>query len=78
MKMPYNRLGGTGLKVSALSFGSWLTFGSRQEIDQSIDCMGAAYDAGVNFFDNAQVYAHGEAEKVMGEAIRRLEWLGAL
>lgn len=74
MKMPYNRLGGTGLKVSALSFGSWLTFGSRQEIDQSIDCMGAAYDAGVNFFDNAQVYAHGEAEKVMGEAIRRLEW----
>lgn len=74
MTMPYNRLGRSGIKVSALSFGSWLTFGSRQAVETSIECMAAAYEAGVNFFDNAQVYARGEAETVMGEAIRRLEW----
>lgn len=72
--MTYNRLGRAGIKVSALSFGSWLTFGSRQEVETSIECMAAAYDAGVNFFDNAQVYARGKAESVMGEAIRQLEW----
>jgi voltage-dependent potassium channel beta subunit len=74
MNMPYNRLGNSGIKVSKLSFGSWLTFGSRQAVETSIECMAAAYEAGVNFFDNAQVYARGEAETVMGEAIRRLEW----
>lgn len=72
--MPYNRLGRSGIKVSKLSFGSWLTFGSKQAVETSIECMAAAYEAGVNFFDNAQVYARGEAETVMGEAIRRLEW----
>jgi len=72
--MPYNRLGNTGLKVSKLSFGSWITFGSQQAVEHSIECMGAAYEAGVNFFDNAQVYAGGEAETVMGEAIRQLGW----
>jgi voltage-dependent potassium channel beta subunit len=73
-KMPYRRLGNTGIKVSALSYGSWLTFGSQQAVDQSIECMGAAYEAGVNFFDNAQVYAKGEAETVMGQALEQLGW----
>ena len=72
--MPYRRLGRTGLKVSLLSFGSWLTFGTRQEVEQSIACMGTAYEAGVNFFDNAQVYARGEAETVMGAALAELGW----
>lgn len=72
--MTYRRLGPTGLKVSVLSYGSWLTFGSRQAVEQSIACMGAAYEAGVNFFDNAQVYARGESERVMGVALKELGW----
>jgi len=72
--MQYNRLGRTGVKVSALSFGSWLTFGDEEAIQQSIACMDAAYRAGVNFFDNAQAYARGEAETVMGRAIDELGW----
>jgi voltage-dependent potassium channel beta subunit len=75
MSMQYRRLGPTGLKVSLLSYGSWLTFASQQQaIEQSIECMGAAYEAGVNFFDNAQVYAGGEAETVMGKAIAEMGW----
>jgi len=72
--MEYRRLGRTGLKVSVLSYGSWLTFGSQQAVEQSIECMGAAYEAGVNFFDNAQVYAGGESETVMGKALEQLGW----
>ncbi len=72
--MQYRRLGRTGLKVSLLSYGSWLTFGSQQAVEQSIECMGAAYEVGVNFFDNAQVYADGEAETVMGRALEQLGW----
>ncbi len=73
--MQYRTLGPTGLKVSLLSYGSWLTFASQQQgIEQSIECMGAAYEAGVNFFDNAQVYAGGEAETVMGKAIAEMGW----
>ncbi|MEE8498771.1 MAG: aldo/keto reductase [Acidimicrobiia bacterium] len=72
--MQYRRLGQTGLKVSVLSYGSWLTFGSQQAVEQSIECMGAAYEVGVNFFDNAQVYADGEAETVMGRALEELGW----
>ena len=72
--MQYRRLGQTGLKVSVLSYGSWLTFGSQQAVEQSIECMGAAYEVGVNFFDNAQVYAGGEAETVMGRALEQLGW----
>jgi voltage-dependent potassium channel beta subunit len=74
MDMQYRRLGQAGIKVSALSYGSWLTFGSQQAVEQSVECMGAAYEAGVNFFDNAEVYAGGESEKVMGEALRELGW----
>jgi voltage-dependent potassium channel beta subunit len=74
MEMEYRRLGRAGIKVSALSYGSWLTFGSRQAVEQSIECMDAAYQAGVNFFDNAEVYAGGKSEEVMGEALRELGW----
>lgn len=74
MEMQYRRLGEAGIKVSVLSYGSWLTFGSQQAVEQSVECMGAAYEAGVNFFDNAEVYAAGESERVMGEALRELGW----
>jgi len=74
MEMEYRRLGRAGIKVSALSYGSWLTFGSRQELEQTIECMDAAYRAGVNFFDNAEVYAGGKSEQVMGGALRELGW----
>lgn len=57
MEMQYRRLGRAGIKVGVLSYGSWLTFGSQQAVAQSIECMGAAYEAGVNFFDNAEVYS---------------------
>jgi voltage-dependent potassium channel beta subunit len=72
--MPYRRLGSSGLKVSVLSYGSWLTFGSQQAVEQSVECMGAAYEAGVNFFDNAEVYAAGQAETIMGRALAQLGW----
>lgn len=74
MDMPYRRLGDSGLKVSALSFGSWVTFKSQVDVDAAVDCMAAAFEAGVNFFDNAEVYAGGESERIMGEAIRKLGW----
>jgi len=57
--MDYRRLGRAGLKVSELSFGSWVTFGQQVGEDLALDCMGAAHDAGVNFFDNAEAYAAG-------------------
>ncbi len=72
--MEYRRLGGSGLKVSALSFGAWVTFGPQMGIDEAHDCMAAAFDAGVNFFDNAEAYAGGRAEEIMGEVIRRAGW----
>jgi voltage-dependent potassium channel beta subunit len=72
--MNYRRLGRSGLKVSELSFGSWVTYGNQLGTDGARECMAAAYDAGVNFFDNAEVYAKGESERLMGEAIRRLGW----
>jgi voltage-dependent potassium channel beta subunit len=74
MEMEYRRLGGTGLRVSVLSFGSWVTFGPQLAGDLAADCLSAAYDAGVNFFDNAEAYAGGESERIMGEAIARLGW----
>jgi len=74
MEMEYRRLGGTGLKVSVLSFGSWVTFGPQLAGNLAEDCLSAAYDAGVNFFDNAEAYAGGESERIMGEAIRSLGW----
>ena len=73
-EMIYRRLGRSGLKVSLLSFGSWVTFKDQIEVQRAKDCLAAAYDAGVNFFDNAEAYAGGESERMMGEAIRELGW----
>ncbi|MBK6337905.1 MAG: aldo/keto reductase [Betaproteobacteria bacterium] len=72
--MNYRRLGHSGLKVSELSLGSWVTYGNQMGTDVARECMAAAYDAGVNFFDNAEVYAKGESEIIMGEALKRLGW----
>jgi voltage-dependent potassium channel beta subunit len=72
--MQYRRLGASGLKVSELSFGSWVTYGNQMGADVARECMAAARDAGVNFFDNAEVYAKGQSETLMGEALRALEW----
>ena len=72
--MQYRRLGASGLKVSELSFGSWVTYGNQMGADLARECMAAARDAGVNFFDNAEVYARGQSEVLMGEALRKLGW----
>jgi voltage-dependent potassium channel beta subunit len=72
--MNYRRLGTSGLKVSELSFGSWVTYGNQMGADAAGECMAAAYDAGVNFFDNAEVYAKGESEKIMGDVLRKRKW----
>ena len=68
--MQYNRLGGSGLKISALSFGSWLTFGYGQDMNTIKACIHNAYDRGINFFDNAEVYANGISESIMGQLIK--------
>jgi voltage-dependent potassium channel beta subunit len=72
--MQYRRLGHTGLQLSVLSLGSWVTFGGKVGVSEATDCLQAAYDGGVNFFDNAESYAEGESERVMGEAIAKLGW----
>lgn len=72
--MNYRRLGKSGLQVSELSFGSWITFGNQIEDNTSEKLMKMAYDAGVNFFDNAEVYANGASEKVMGEILKKMGW----
>ena len=72
--MEYRNLGKAGLQVSALSLGSWVTFGTQVDVDLAEKCMVAAYDAGVNFFDNAEVYARGESETIMGKALKKLGW----
>ena len=69
--MPYRRLGRSGLKVSVLSFGSWVTFGNQLDTGAAKECLAAAYDGGVNFFDNAEAYAGGESERIMGAGHRR-------
>jgi voltage-dependent potassium channel beta subunit len=74
MEMTYRRLGRSGLKVSVLSFGSWVSFGGQLDVGRARDCLAAAYDAGVTFFDNAEAYAGGESERIMGEAIAQLGW----
>jgi voltage-dependent potassium channel beta subunit len=74
MEMPYRRLGRSGLKVSALSFGSWVSFGGQLDTGRARDCLAAAYEGGVNFFDNAESYAGGESERIMGAAIAELGW----
>ena len=70
--MKYRRLGRSGLKVSELSFGSWVTYGNQMDSEEARECMAAAYDAGVNFFDNAEVYAKGQSETIMGEVLKKL------
>ncbi|MGH7706270.1 MAG: potassium channel beta subunit family protein [Candidatus Dormibacteria bacterium] len=72
--MPYRRLGRSGLKVSLLSLGSWVSFGAQVNEERALECMSAAYARGVNFFDNAEVYASGESEQIMGAALRRAGW----
>ena len=72
--MEYRRLGNTGLKVSVLSFGSWVTFDTQLDDTLAIDCMAAAGEAGCNFFDNAEAYAGGKSEEIMGRALRELGW----
>jgi voltage-dependent potassium channel beta subunit len=72
--MPYRRLGHSGLKVSVLSFGSWVSFGTQLDVGLARECLAAAFDAGVNFFDNAEAYAGGESERLMGAAIAELGW----
>ena len=72
--MEYRNLGRTGLKVSSLSFGSWVTFKTQLDTGLAAECLSAARDAGVNFFDNAEGYAAGESERIMGAAIRDLGW----
>src|ERR1700712_3589391 len=72
--MEYRRLGKSGLQLSAVSFGSWVSF-SKQINDKVADeLMGIAYDKGINFFDNAEVYALGESEKMMGRILKKKKW----
>jgi voltage-dependent potassium channel beta subunit len=73
-KMEYRRLGASGLKVSVLSFGSWVTFDTQLDDRLAVDCMAAAGEAGCNFFDNAEAYAGGKSEEIMGRALRELGW----
>jgi len=73
-KMEYRRLGRSGLKLSALSFGSWVTFSYQLDRSAASLAMSTAYDAGVNFFDNAEVYAGGQSEEIMGQVLGDLGW----
>ncbi|MFT7474288.1 MAG: voltage-dependent potassium channel beta subunit [Verrucomicrobiales bacterium] len=73
-EMTYRRLGRSGLKVSTLSYGSWVTFGGQQGLDAVTESMSAARDAGCNFFDNAEAYAGGESETLMGQALQDFGW----
>lgn len=72
--MKYRHLGKAGLQVSELSFGSWVTFHTQADVDATVEMMTVAYDAGVNFFDNAEVYAFGKSEEIMGAALKKLGW----
>jgi len=72
--MQYRRLGKAGVQVSALSFGSWVTFGNQVDMKIAKECMHHAYDNGINFFDNAEVYAAGKSEEVMGKIISEAGW----
>jgi voltage-dependent potassium channel beta subunit len=72
--MEYRHLGKTGIRVSELSLGSWITFKNQVDVQAAVEIMSAAYDAGVNFFDNAEAYASGKSEEVMGTALKQLGW----
>jgi aryl-alcohol dehydrogenase-like predicted oxidoreductase len=73
-EMEYRFVGKSGLQVSAVSLGGWLTYGGHVGDDNTFACLKAAYDAGINFFDCAEGYAGGESEKVMGRAIKHFGW----
>lgn len=72
--MEYRHVGRAGIRVSELSLGSWVTFHTQADVQAAAEMMSAAYDAGVNFFDNAEAYAGGKSEEVMGAALKRLGW----
>lgn len=72
--MEYRRLGKSGLPISVLSYGSWVTFSNQLNVDSALAIMTAAYEAGVNFFDNAEVYAYGQSEIIMGQALKKAGW----
>jgi voltage-dependent potassium channel beta subunit len=72
--MEYRYLGRSGLQISALSLGAWVTYGGQVGEDLAYECMKTAYDSGVNFFDNAEAYAHGNAEVVMGNVVKKAGW----
>jgi voltage-dependent potassium channel beta subunit len=72
--MKYRHLGRAGIQVSELALGSWITFNNQLGVDAAMACMSEAYEAGVNFFDNAEAYARGKSEEVMGMALRKLGW----
>jgi voltage-dependent potassium channel beta subunit len=74
MTMQYRRLGRAGLKVSVLSLGSWVTFGAQLDTGLAGACMDVAYEAGVNFFDNAEAYAGGDSERIMGKVLAERGW----
>ena len=72
--MNYRHVGKAGIQVSELSLGSWVTFHTQSGVADAVEMMGAAYDAGVNFFDNAEAYAFGKSEEIMGTALKKLGW----
>jgi voltage-dependent potassium channel beta subunit len=72
--MEYRHVGKTGIRVSELSLGSWITFKNQVNVEGAVEIMAAAYDAGINFFDNAESYASGKSEEVMGAALKSLGW----
>ena len=72
--MNYRHLGRSGLQLSTLSFGSWVTYSNQMDNRAAREMMAAAFDAGVNFFDNAEAYAGGKSEEVMGAALKKLGW----
>ena len=74
MKMNYRNLGNSGLKISELSFGSWVTFVNQLNEKNAMDCMAFAYERGVNFFDNAEAYASGDSEVLMGKILNKIKW----
>ncbi len=72
--MQYRRMGKSGLQLSVLSFGSWVTFGKQIDDSASERLMSVAYDKGINFFDNAEIYSRGESEKMMGRILKKTKW----
>ena len=72
--MEYRRLGKSGLQLSILSFGSWVSFKNQIEDKMADELLGIAYDSGINYFDNAEGYANGESEKMMGRVLKMKNW----